>query len=171
MRRVDTKGGLPKVLLQFGMFDDEAQGKLNDVLRKLPVEFRDMLRSSTFEVYECNNITELATMAMFDECEKQVVIDKETKRLYFCALTIDVGRSKTKVAENEFGLYEVTIDDSPRPARVLYFLEVNDRDYRRWRTSNALQRREWIENKMRIEKEELERADRLKSKIKIVPEE
>jgi hypothetical protein len=168
VRKIERVGNLPKMLQQFGMFDTESSNKLETVLKKLPPEYRDILKSSTFEVYECGSVTELATQAAFDDCEKQIVTDLDSGRYYFCALTIDPGRHKSRVEEDELG-YDLVPDTSPRSARVLYFIEVSHGDYKRWIRSNVEQKLMWLEDRKRREEEERLKVEaRAEKKLMVV---
>lgn len=150
MEQITSKDMLPKKLQQFGMFDNEAISKLKIALKDQSQEVKDMLMQSDFLVYRCSNVTDLAVNAMLDECEKQVIIDFDTARYYFCALTIDPARKKMVVVETEMGK-EIAIDSGQRPARVLYFTEISHGDYKRWRRADTEQRRNWLMDKLRRE--------------------
>lgn len=163
MREVRGEGNIPKPLLALGIFNEESLNKLSAVMKKLQalgmsdedIDYLNTTTTSEFKVYECSNLTELAQVAELDDCMKQVVTDKDTGRHYLCALTIDPGRVKTHLLES--GIY--TIDTRPRPARVLYFLEISNGEFKLWRRSDIEQRRDWWNNKLRVEKEKLDGRD------------
>jgi len=153
MKRILRKDDIPTVLNNFNMFSEKSINKLEEVIdimgKKYSQQDIETIIATTFgefQVWECNTLTELATKAELDDCHKQIIIDPITSRKFLCALTIDAGRAKATIID---GI--VVPDTSPRPARVLYFLEVSTGEAKRWARADMKQRREWWEWKIATE--------------------
>ena len=145
MQRIRGKDDIPKVLNKFNAFSEKSLNKLEDIIRIAGTKYSqqdiDTIVATTFgefQVWECNTLTELATKAELDDCYKQIIIDPDTARKFLCALTIDAGRARAQIIDDV-----VVPDTSPRPARILYFLEVSSGEAKKWARADNEQRRAW----------------------------
>jgi hypothetical protein len=164
MREIRRAGDMPKVLLPFGLMSEEAQAKLVAVTKNLPYEIRSMV-TAEFVAYECNSLTEFATVAELDDCSKGIIVDRVNDRYYLCALTIDPGRKRSRIEDTEYQDNDVVEDTATKPARVLYFLPVSHRDYKAWHRADRLQRQQWWNDRVAREKEVLAKQSKLDGKI------
>ena len=128
-----------------GMLDNSMLLKLDELRRKLSGIDTNLANALAMapEVWECSSVYELARAAAFDECEKQVLVDKDRGRHYLCAMSVDPERTRTRIDSTEFSPEDLVEDESPKSPMVLYFCEISRAEFRLWQAADEDRRREW----------------------------
>lgn len=136
MNQIQNKGNLPPPIERMGLFSP----KMNEVWEKVGFP----------EIWECSTIDELGKVGHLDECEFQVLIDKEHGRYYLTAMSVDPNRLKTKIDTLESGEEIVEEDTDPKPTTILYYTEINGAQFKLWQVADMEHRREMIMQRARL---------------------
>lgn len=137
MKQIKTIGNLPNPIRNFGLFSK----KMTGIWEKVGYP----------EIWECSTPGELGKEGHLDDCEFQVLIDKDTSRYYLVAMSVDPDRVKAKVEDTEFGDGDVIEDTAARPATIVYYVEINSEEFRIWQHEDRNKRITWLRTKAREE--------------------
>ena len=144
MNRITAAGNLPPPVRKMGLLGDDMEKKLQGIraeVAKVDTNLANILAVGP-EVWECRNVYELSMAATFEECEHQVLVDRDTARYYLCAMSVDPERTRTRVDGPD-----IVEDEGPRSPMVLFFTEVGEGEYHYWQRADMGKRRDWIRAK------------------------
>lgn len=137
MNQIKHQGNLPGPIRSFGLF-----GKGMDIIWS---------EIGYPEIWECNTPGELGKLGHLDDCEFQVLIDKDNGRYYLVAMSVDPDRVKTKVDASEFSKEDLLEDEGIKPVTIVYYTEIGIEEYRIWQHEDRKKRVIYLKNKAREE--------------------
>ena len=143
MKRVDRNDMLPRPIQILGILTEEMKNRMAEVRRDIAGLNTDLANIMAIppEVWECASVEEVGREAHLDDCEIQVLRDRKNNRYYFCAMSVDPGRTKARIEDTEAGV-TVVEDEGPFSPMVLYYCEITRAEFRRWQKEDRGRHRE-----------------------------
>ena len=131
MNEIKRRGNLPTPLRRSGIYSKQMRAIWDKV--------------GAPAIYECTSVDEVGKYGHLDDCEFQVLIDRDVDRYYLVALTVDPERLRARVEDTEFTDNDIVEDDeSPKPPTVIYFVEISVEQYRLWQKYDREKRLDFI---------------------------